>query len=153
MTASTKKTARIAGLLYVSVSIPGAFALLYLSSHFIVRGDATATANNILASQFLFRLCIVTEVAGFIGFIFVVRALYRLLHGVDKTQASLMLTLMLVSIPISLLNVLNLIAALTLVRGTDFLSVFDKPQRDAMAMLFLRLHYYGIVVPDRKSVV
>jgi Domain of unknown function (DUF4386) len=30
-------------------------------------------------------------------------------------------------------------AALTLVRRADFLSVFDKPQRDALAMLFLRL--------------
>ena len=58
-----------------------------------------------------------------------------------------MLTLMLVSIPISLLNVLNEIAALTLVRGADFLSVLDKPHRDAMAMLFLDLHRYGVVVP------
>jgi hypothetical protein len=29
--------------------------------------------------------------------------------------------------------------ALMVVRGADFLSVFDKPQRDALAMLFLRL--------------
>jgi hypothetical protein len=29
--------------------------------------------------------------------------------------------------------------ALMMVRGTDFLSAFDKPQRDALAMLFLRL--------------
>ncbi len=29
--------------------------------------------------------------------------------------------------------------ALMVVRGPDFLSVFDKPQRDALAMLFLRL--------------
>jgi hypothetical protein len=145
---STKKTARLAGLLYVLVSIPGAFGLLYLPSHFVVSGDATATANKIVASEFVFRLCIVAELTGFIGFIFVVRALYRLLCGVNKTHASLMLTLMLVSIPISLLNVLNEIAALTLARGADFLSTLDKPQRDAMAMLFLDLHRYGIVVPQ-----
>jgi hypothetical protein len=36
--------------------------------------------------------------------------------------------------------VLNDAAALILVRGADFLTVFDKPQRDALAMLFLRLH-------------
>jgi Domain of unknown function (DUF4386) len=52
----------------------------------------------------------------------------------------------LVSIPISLLNVLNEIAALTLIRGADFLPVFDKPQRDAMAMLFLNLHFQGFMV-------
>ncbi len=32
-----------------------------------------------------------------------------------------------------------------LVRGADFLSVFDKPQRDALAMLFLRLHHQEVV--------
>ena len=58
----------------------------------------------------------------------------------------LMVTLILVSIPISLLNVLNEFAALTLIRGADFLSVFAKPQRDALAMLFLQLHNYGFAV-------
>src|SRR5258707_2898361 len=50
---STKKTARLAGLLYVLVSIPGAFSLLYIPSHFVVSGDATATANKIVASEFV----------------------------------------------------------------------------------------------------
>jgi hypothetical protein len=102
--------------------------------------------SKILNSEFLFRIGILAEVASFTGFIFVVRALYRLLCGVNKAQASLMSTLILVSIPISLLNVVNEFAALMLVRGADFLSVFDKPQRDALAMLFLRLHSQGIMV-------
>jgi len=143
---STKKAARVAGILYVLTSIPGAFSLLYVPPHFIVSGDPAATANKIAMSEFVFRLGIISEMAGFIGFIFVVRALSRLLVGVNKSHASLMVTLMLVSIPISLLNVLNEIAALTLIRGADFLSVFDKPQRDALAMLFLNLHFQGFMV-------
>jgi hypothetical protein len=51
----------------------------------------------------------------------------------------LMVILLVVSVPIAFLNELNAIAALVLVRGADFLSVFDKPQRDALAMLFLNL--------------
>jgi hypothetical protein len=43
-------------------------------------------------------------------------------------------------------NVLDEFAALTLIRGADFLSVFDKPQRDALAMLFLNLHFQGFMV-------
>jgi hypothetical protein len=54
-----------------------------------------------------------------------------------------MLTLVVVSIPIAFLNELNAIAALVLVRGADFLSIFEKPQRDAMAMQFLNLHHHG----------
>src|SRR6266853_5763710 len=40
------------------------------------------------------------------------------------------------------------VAALLLVRGADFLSVFDKPQRYALAMLFLRLHHGGVVANE-----
>jgi hypothetical protein len=143
---SAKKTARFAGLLYLLASIPGVFSLLYVPSHFIVSGDAAATANKIAASEFVFRIGIVSELAGFIGFIFVVRALYRLLCGVNKTHAWLMVTLMLVSIPISLVNVLNEFAALALIRGANFVSVFAQPQREALAMLFLHLHFKGFEV-------
>ncbi len=75
-------------------------------------------------------------------------ALYRLLSGVNKTHASLMVALVLVSAAVGFMNVLNNIAALTLFRGADFLSVFDKPQRHALAMLFLRLHGQGIVINE-----
>ena len=59
-----------------------------------------------------------------------------------------MVTLIVVSIPIAFLNEVNAIAALVLVRGADFLSVFEKPQRDALATLFLELHHYGFVVAE-----
>lgn len=143
---STKSAARVAGLLYLLTSIPGAVSLLYIPSHFIVWKDPMATAGKIAAAEYTFRLGIVCELLGFVGFIFVVRALYRLLAGVNQSLASLMVTLMLVSIPLSLLNVLNELAALILVRGGDSLSVFGEPQRDALAMLFLDLHFQGFMV-------
>jgi hypothetical protein len=59
-----------------------------------------------------------------------------------------MVILIVVSIPIAFLNELNSAAALVLVRGADFLSIFDKPQRDALAMLFLKLHGQGFVVAE-----
>jgi hypothetical protein len=43
-------------------------------------------------------------------------------------------------------NVLSEIAALTLLRGADFLSVINQQNREALAMLFLDLHRYGYVV-------
>lgn len=145
---STKKTARVAGLLYLVFSIPGFFGLIYVPSVLIVRGDATATANKIMASESLFRAGIAGNVVGQIGFIFVALALYRLFKGVDKTHASLMVTLIVVSVPISLLNELNQLAALILLRGTNFLSVFDKRQLDAMVMVFLSLYDHGNLLAE-----
>ena len=142
----TKNPGRFAGLLYVLMSIPGVFALIYVPSKLIVHGNATATATNIAAHETLFRLGIAAELICQTGFIFVALALYDLLKGVNQRHASLMLGLIVVSIPIALLNELNASAALVLVRGADFLSIFEKPQRDALAMLFLNLHSYGFDV-------
>jgi hypothetical protein len=94
----------------------------------------------------LFRLGIVADLISTVIFIFLVMALYRLLSGVNKTHASLMVILALVSVAIGFMNVLNNIAALTLFRGSDFLAVFEKPQLDALAMLFLHLHGQGNVI-------
>jgi Domain of unknown function (DUF4386) len=143
---SVRNPGRFAGLLYVLISIPGFFAILYVPSKLIVHGDATATAGNIAAHEMLFRLGIACSLIGQAGFIFVALALYDLLKGVNPRQALMMLTLILVGAPIAMLNELNAIAALVLVQGASFLSVFDKAQRDALAMLFLNLHGYGFDV-------
>ena len=143
---STKKTARIAGLLYLVNGVTGFFSIIYVPSKLIVSGNAAATANNILASERLFRLGIVSELTCAAEFVFLLWVLYRLLGAVNKTHASLMVILGLVSIPIMFVNALNGIAALALLRGADFLSVFDQPQRQALAMQFLNLHGGGFVV-------
>ena len=39
--------------------VTGPFSLIYVPSKLIVRGDATATANNILAHETMFRLAII----------------------------------------------------------------------------------------------
>jgi hypothetical protein len=117
----------------------------YVPSKLIVHGNAAATASNIAASETLFRLGIAAALIGQAAFIFVALALYDLLQGVSRRHASLMVILIVVSIPIALVNELNSIAALVLVRGE---SVFEKPQRDALAMLFLNLHHHGFVVAE-----
>ena len=143
---STKKQARVAGLLYLLASIIGFFCLAYVPGKLIVSGDATATANRIRASETLLRLGIASELIAFTIFIFVVLALYRLFKAVSEKHAVAMATLLLISIPISLLNLLNEIAALVLVSGASFLSVFEKGQLDALAYMFLRLHGQGFIV-------
>ena len=77
----TRNPGRYAGLLYVLMSIIGFFAMGYVPGKLIVRGNAAATANNIAASETLFRLGIAGELIGQAGFIFVALALYDLLKG------------------------------------------------------------------------
>jgi hypothetical protein len=144
----TKKAARVAGAIYLSMVVTGPFSLIYVPSKLIVRGDATATANNILAHETMFRLSILADLVGQVIFVCLAIALYRLLSGVNKIWAALMVALVLVSAAVGFVNTLNDLAALILFRGADFLAIFDKPQRDALGMLFIRLHTQGIFIDE-----
>ena len=58
-----------------------------------------------------------------------------------------MVTLFVVSLPISFLALLNDIASLILASGADFLSVFEKGQLGlALVLVFLRLHSQKVFV-------
>jgi Domain of unknown function (DUF4386) len=139
---------RFAGVLYVLTSIVGFFAMGYVPGKLIDSGNTTTTVNNIVTHEVLFRFGIAGQLISQAAFIFVALALYKLLAGVDRRHASLMVILIVVSVPIAFVNELNSLAAVALVRGADFLSIVEKPQRDAFAMLFLNLHGRGLVVAE-----
>jgi Domain of unknown function (DUF4386) len=144
----TNKAARVAGAVYSSMVVTAPFSLIYVPTKLIVRGDATATAANILANETLFRLSILGDLVGQVIFICLAIALYRLLNNVNRTWTLLMVGFVLVSAAIGFFNTLNNIAALILFRGGEFLSVFDTSQRNALGMLFIRLHSQGIFIDE-----
>jgi uncharacterized protein DUF4386 len=142
-----KNQARTAGVLYLLMGITAPIGLEYVPSRLLVFDNAAATADHLRASGWLMHVGIGSELFHQTMAIFVALALYRLFKAVDERQAALVVILgALVSVPIMFVNVLNEIAALILVSGASFLSVFDKPQQDALAYLFLRLHTRGIDV-------
>jgi hypothetical protein len=113
-----------------------------------VQGNAAATANHILASEALFRVSIVSELIGAVAFIFLAITLNRLFNGVNKAHALLLVAFILAAVSIMFLIVLNEIAALALFHGVDYLSVFQKQQLDAQAMLFLHVHDQGVILAN-----
>jgi hypothetical protein len=78
-----------------------------------------------------------------VEYIYLLWILYRLLSGVSKTHASLMVIFGVAFVPIMCMNAVSEIAALMLLRGADFLPVFNQPQRESLAMLFLGVRRYG----------
>ena len=143
---STKSKARTAGFLYLALALTGIFSLMYVPNTLIVFGDATATANNITSSELLFRTGILTGLISNVIFVFLVLALYRLFKEVNRKQAILMVTLVVISVATSFVNTTNQIAPLIILSGADFLAVFEKPQLDAAAYAFVRLHSHGIQI-------
>lgn len=137
---STRNPGRVAGLWYLLLTVLGPLRLMYIPNKLFVEGNATATAVNIAAHEWLFRFGIVADLACAVILIFLALAFYRLFKGVDQNLAALVVILggVMPSV-IIFVGVVSDLGALMVVRGGDFLSVFDKPQRDALAMLFLHL--------------
>ena len=137
---STRNPGRVAGLWYLLLVVIGPLRLIYIPSKLFVHGNAAATANNIAAHERLFRLGIAADLIGAVVLVVLALAFYRLFKGVDQYLAVLVVILGgVMPALIYFVGVVDDFGALTVVRGADFLSAFDKPQRDALALLFLRL--------------
>jgi Domain of unknown function (DUF4386) len=137
---SARNPGRIAGFWYLLLTLIAPLRLEYIPSKLFVHGNATATVNNITAHELLFRLGIVSDLVCGVILIFLVLAFYRLFKEVDQHLAVLVVILGgIMPALIDFVGVVSDSGALLLARGAGFLSVFDKPQRDALAMLFLGL--------------
>lgn len=137
---ATDNPGRVAGLWYLLLVVLGPLRLIYIPNKLFVEGNAAATVSNIAAHQLLFRLGVLADLAGAVVLILLTLAFYRLFAGVDRHLAGLVVILG--GIMPALLYFVGVacdLAALMVVRGASFLSVFDKPQQDALAMLFLKL--------------
>jgi len=143
---SRKKTARMAGFLYLMFLVTLIFAEDAVRSKLIVFGDGAATANNIMVSEGLFRIGFMSDLLSAVFFLLSAWALYVLLEPVDKNLALLFVLLILGGVAIQSINMLNQFAALLLLSGADYLKVFQADQLQALAMLFLNLYKNGFII-------
>lgn len=143
---SINKTARLAGFLYLMMAPFAIFSIMYVPTIIISSGDATITANNIIAFEGLFRSGIVSWLISQTIFVFLVLVLYKLLKTVNKGHALFMVVLALVAVPIAFINELNQFAALKLLSGANYLDAFEVNQLHAQVMFFLDLHAHGIYI-------
>jgi len=137
---SAHNPGRVAGFWYLLLCLVGPLRLIYIPSKLFVHGNAAATVNNIAAHEWLFRFGIVSDLVCGVILIFLVMAFYRLFKEVDPNLV--VLVVIFGGVMPALINFVGVVsdaAALMVVREGDFLSVFDKPQRDALAVLFLHL--------------
>jgi len=142
---SNEKTARIAGSLYLAFI---GFTLLaeIVRSRLIVFGDAAGTANNIIASQWLFRVGFVSELLSALFFLSAAWALYSLLKPVNNNLALLFVLLNLCGVGVESINMLNQYAALQLLSGASYLNVFQTAQLQALAMSYLYSYTDGFMI-------
>lgn len=138
---STRNPGRVAGLWYLLLILIGPLRLIYIPDKLFVHENPAATVSNIAAHEWLFRFGMVSELVGALMLVFLTLAFYRLFAGVDRNLAvQVVIFGGVMPAVLYFVNVVTDAGALMVVRGEDFLSVFDKSQRDALVMLLLRLH-------------
>ncbi|MEJ5996052.1 DUF4386 domain-containing protein [Pedobacter sp. Du54] len=141
-----KKTAHLAGLVYLVVVITGIISLAYVPSKLIVWDNAKLTLVNIKTNELMFRLSILSGVICYLAFLILPLLLYRLLKSVDRTQAKLMVLLAIISVPISLINLIHKLNVLSLINGANYLNVFTDAHLATEVMLSLNQYDNGILM-------
>ncbi len=142
----SKKTARIAGILYLVVVITGMVSLGYIPKQLIVWEDKVATFNNILKNESLFRLGIFSSVICYLAFIFLPLVLRELFKTVNKFVANAMVVSVLVSIPISFFNLYNKYLILDIIHQEGYLKIYSESQLQSLVMFHLNQYEYGIFI-------
>ena len=143
---SNRKTARIAGLIYLVVVLTGIFSLMYVPSKLFVTGNSALTYQNIISSESLFRLSIVSGLLCYTFFLFLPLVLYKLLYPVNKNHAMLMVILAVASVPISFINIQNKFAILSLISGAGYQDVFSAAHVKSQVLFYLDQYDNGILI-------
>jgi hypothetical protein len=138
--------ARTAGILLLIILACAIFSMMYVPSNLIVPGDATGTASNIRASESLFRLGLVGESILFLSEIVLTVMLYLLLKPVSKTLSLVAAFARLAMTVMQGTNLVFKFAALLLLSGAGYLTVFEPDQLHALVLLLFDAHNYGALV-------
>lgn len=144
---TNKRTARLAGVIWLLMFILGPIAQIVRSKLFIT-GDMGATAQNIMSNEFLFRLGFVSDLLMMVLFLLLPLVLYKLFYGVDKNLSVLMVVMVMVSVPINMINLLNEFAAFQVLSGAEYLNAVGIDQLIAQAMLSYDLYLHGYEIAN-----
>jgi len=143
---SRNKTARAAGILYLVLILGGIISLAYIPSQLIVRENASKTLENITNSEFLFRIGIVSGIITFLIHILLPLVLHKLLQGVNKFHANLMVIFSLMSVSIFFAIILNKFSVLTLINKAEYLEKLSKTELQTQVMLHIDSYNNGIQI-------
>lgn len=132
-----RKSALTAGISLIIMTLAAFFSYGFVHGSLVVQGDASATFNNIVSSDILFKGEIFGWLIIMITDILVAWAFYVFLEPIHKSLSLLGAWLRLAYSTILGIAILTLILVLLLTRHTNDLSSFTIEQIQSLVMLFL----------------
>ncbi len=141
-----KKTARIAGILYLLVGIFGGFSEGFVDPKMYIAGNALATAANVVSNPGLVRLSVMAHLLDGTFFVFVALVLYNLLQHVNKSVARAMLTLVALATGIICINAVFQFEGLRVATDSSYTAAFGTAGSNAIVLLLLDIQHYGTLI-------
>ncbi len=133
--------ARLTGIIYLILIAAGIYATVFIRSSLIVSGDAVTTAQNIMASEGLFRVSIASDLIMIIADVALAVLFYVLLRPVSRTLALVATFFRLIQAAILGINLLNLSISLEFLTANN--SGFEGAQLNSLANVFLNAQDIG----------
>ena len=142
-----KNKARLTGILYLLVILLAGFSQGYVRGTIFIPDDPQVTLTNIISSEVLFRLGLISDLLAFMIDAVISILLYQLLKSVNKTIAAIASVFRLLAHPaIGSLNLLNHYMALETASRSGIMSSLGIEQQEAWTMLFMNAHNAGYLL-------
>lgn len=141
-----RTAARVIGILYPIQMATGIFGEVFARGQLIVRGDPARTAENIMASEQLFRLSIAGDLITYILVMVLTWALYVLLRPVNRHLALLGAFFRLSELAVLCVATVNSLVVLRLLSGATYLKTFEVGQLHSLVMLAYNTQGQGMMV-------
>lgn len=140
ITGAQLTAAKAVGLVYLLALVSSMFAEFYVPGQLIDYGNASATAQNILAHERLFRLGAAANLLVFALDVVLIGALYVVLEPVSRNLALVAVLFRIVETTVLVVVVLNDFAVLRILSGADHLQAFEPQRLHALARLAISGH-------------
>lgn len=137
------RAARLAGALYLGTIFCGIFAEVIARGSLIVGTDAAATARAILANAALFRAGLVADIGMLACYVGVTALFHEMFRPVDSRISQMAAAFSLIGIAVLAAASLLLLAPLRLLSDAPYLAAIGAGQREAAALLALKIHSDG----------
>lgn len=138
--------ARVVGILYPIQMATGIFGEVFARGQLIVRGDPTRTAENIMASERLFRLSVAADLITYILVMVITWALFVMLRPVNRNLALLGAFFRLSELAVLCIATVNSLVVLRLLSGATYLKAFDVNQLHSLVMVAYNTQGQGMMV-------
>jgi len=138
---SIRATARWAAALNLLSAVPDGYSVTVLQK-MVVRGNAAATAANVLGAEATFRLGFVADLFGLLLFLGSGLLLYEVFQPASRRAARLYLALFVMGVLSQALESVQDLTALALLKGGAGMTGLPPASANALAFLFLHMHSF-----------